>query len=883
MRLWRELVYIVRRINRGRAERELDEEIQAHIEMEIEENISDGMTREQARLAALKQFGNVTLAKEDSRAMWGGRLIETFWQDLRYGVRMLAGKPFFTAVAVLALALGIGTNTAIFSAVNAVLLRPLPFADPDRVVNLFGASVEEPDTRGEFSYPDFLDYKTRSQTLEHVAAYLGSGAILSGGDEPERVTGVDVSAELFPLLGVEPLLGRVFTAEEDKIGAPALTVLSYDFWQSRFGGDPALIGQTIKLGGSRTVIGVMPPGFKFPLATENPIQYWEPLASPYVARWMDKRDGIILPLVAKLKPGVSVEQAQAELSQIAASLAAEYPATNTNRRIRVISMHDDLVRDIRPALLVLFGAVGFVLLIACANVANLLLARATARAKEMAIRSALGASRARIVRQLLVESILLASLGGAAGVLLAYWGLDLLVAMSPAGLPRVEQIGLDARVLGFTLLISVLTGILFGLTPALQASRVNLNEVMKEASRGSSAVGSRKQLRSALVVAEVALSLMLVIGAGLLVKSFARLLSTDPGYDAEGVLVMDLPISSSKYPKPEQQAAFFQQLASRVEALPGVAGAGLTTLMPLGQRDIVYSFNVEGRAPVSPGDEPAARYQIISPNYFEVMKMPLRVGRAFTEQDTAAAPQVIIINEAFARRYFPDENPLGKRLLSTEADQPPREIVAVVGDVRQLGLDQDAVEVMYVSHLQEPTTRMNLVARSASGKPADIALALRSAIREMNKDQIIWRTQTMSEMLSSSVASRRFNMVLLGAFAAMALALAAIGIFGVMSYSVTQQTHDIGIRMALGAQKSDVMRMVFGQGLRLVSVGLVLGLFGAFAVTRVLATLLYGVSTTDPAVFAGVAGLLAAVALMACYLPARRAMKINPMTALRYE
>jgi putative ABC transport system permease protein len=892
----------------GAREMEIIEELAEYLEAAYEDSLAEGASEQEAQARAeasirdwqllecelsraehgffARNLRAASLARErngPSRQTKGTLIMESIWQDLRYGIRVLASKPFFTIVAILALALGIGANTAIFSAVNAVLLRPLSFDSPDRIVSLFVVSPQRPDQRGVFSYPDFMDYKTRSESLAHVAAYQQTGTVLGTGDDRVRVTGADVSAELFPILGVQPVAGRVFTPEEDALGAPPVVVLSYEFWQAQFAGDTSIIGRTIKLAGERTVVGVMPAGFKFPLDTETPIQFWMPLTDASLTPYLPRRDSVFLPLVARLKPGVTVEKAQAELSGIAASLQEQYPETNTNKQVRVASLHEDFVREIRPALLVLFGAVGFVLLIACANVANLLLARATARGKEIAIRAALGASRARIVRQLLIESLLLSLVGGTLGLLLAIWGLDLLIAMSPAGLPRIEQAGIDASVLAFTLIVSTLTGVLFGMAPALQASKVNLTEMMKEGAKGASSGRGRKRLRGALVVGEVAMSLVLIIGAGLLVKSFINILATDPGYDPDRVVAMDLPLSTTKYSTPEQQSAFFDQVVQRARQLPGVESAAVTTLLPLGEQDIVYRFSIVGREPAPAGQTPSARYQVISPGYFEAMKMSLREGRALSEQDTASALQVVVINEALARRYFPDEDPVGKQLDWGDKEFAPRRIVGVVGDVRQMGLDQEIVPILYVSHFQHPAWRMNLVARAEQGSAAEIIPALRGAIREMDKNQLIWQTRTLNELLDSSIAARRFNMILLGVFATIAVLLAGIGVFGVMSYTVTQQTHDIGLRMALGAGKRDVLRLVITQGMGLVGAGLALGLAGAFAITRALSSLIYGVSATDPTVFIVVAAFLALIALVACYLPARRAMNIDPMKALRYE
>ncbi|MFL6276767.1 MAG: ADOP family duplicated permease [Blastocatellia bacterium] len=867
---------------KGKLEQELQEEIRTHLEMQTEEYQRQGMSAGAARNAALRQFGGVEQVKETYRDRRGLPLVETTLQDLRYALRMLRRSPGFTTVAVVTLALGIGANTAIFSVINAVLLRPLPFRNPERIVALFNASTENPSARGEFSYPNFIDYQARARSLESVAAYVTSGAVFSMNDEPEVVTGADVSAELFPLLGVEPLLGRGFMAEEDRPGGPPVVVLSYQFWQSHFGGDRQIIGQTIKLSGNLTVIGVMPPAFKFPLNSEQPIEYWTPLGPEVSERSRTQRGLIFLNLVGRSKEGIALEQVQTELTAIASSLEAEYPATNTGRRVRAVSLHKDLVGEIRPALLALFGAVGFVLLIACANVANLLLARASARSKEMALRAALGAGRGRIVRQLLVESLLLAALGGAAGLLLAEWSLQLFVATGPAEFLRVNRIGLDATVLAFAFFASLFTGVVFGLAPAMQVRRVDLNEVMKEGIKGSSASRAGGRFRSALVVSEVALSLVLVIGAGLLIKSFGRLLSIDPGFEPDRVVAMALPLSPSKYPGPEQKAMFFQQVIERVRGLPGVEGAAATTLLPVGEADIVYSFDVKGRPPAMPGNEPKARFQTITPGYFEVMHMGVRRGRTFTERDTMSSSQVIIINEALARRYFPDEEPIGKWITDID-EQPAREIIGIVGDVHQRGLDEEVVPIMYTSSLQSSAGQMDLIVRSISKSPSDLVPAVRHVIREVNPGQLIYRTRTLDELIAKSVAPRRFNMLLLAVFAFVALVMAATGIFGVMSFAVAQRTREVGIRMALGAQRRDILRLIVGHGMLLALLGIAVGLTAAFGLTRLISSLLFGVSASDPVTFAGVAALLVIVLLIACYLPARRAAKVDPMVALRYE
>ncbi len=820
--------------------------------------------------------------------------MQTLWQDIRYGFRILLKKPGFTATIVLALGLGIGANTAIFSVVNAVLWRPLPYKNSERLVSLYSQNTSNAEAnltdRPPLSYPDFRDYKEQAQTLQYVAAYRQIGtSLVSGGDEPERVLGADVSAELFPMLGIEPLIGRVFTPEEDKAGAPPVIVLGYGLWQRRFGGDKTIIGREIKLSArSVTVIGVMPPGFKFPVQAEK-MDFFDPFTAVTArasAASLESRDSRFNTIVASLKPGVTLQQAQAEIDTIARRLAEQYPATNTGWRARLISLHEDVTGDVRPAFFVLLGAVLFVLLITCANVANLLLARASARQKEMAIRTALGASRARILRQLLTESLLLALMGGVLGLLLALWGVDLLVAASPANLPRVTEINVDNRVLAFTLIVSAFTGIIFGLFPALASSKLDLNESLKEGGRSSMEGARRNRVRSLLVVSEIALSLVLLIGAGLLIKSFLRLLDTNPGYTTARVLSVTLPLSRAKYPQPEQQIAYVRELLNRTQVLPGVEAISATNLLPLGLRDTFNTFNIEGRPPAPPESRTAARNYSITPDYFRVMSIPVRRGRDFTARDVQNAPPVIVINEAFARRFFESEDPIGRRIiLEDEKDEPlpPGEIVGIVGNVRHGSLDEKEQPEYYVPFFQTPDRQIDLVIRSAASDPAALAFAMRGAIKAIDKDQLIWEVKTMDERVAESVAPRRFQMLLLGLFATLALTLASIGIYGVMNFMVTQRTHEIGIRIALGAQARDVLRLVVGQGMTLALIGVAVGLIGAFAVTRVMSSLLFGVSATDPATFIGVALLLAGVALIACLIPARKATKVDPMVALRYE
>ena len=879
-RLWRRLRALLRK---GAAERELDAELRYHLERETEQNLADGMTAEEARYAALRSFGGVEQAREQCREARGVRMIEELWQDLRYGARMLRKNPGFTLVAVVTLALGVGANTAIFSVVNAVLLRPLPYAHPSRLVTLWGKTANTGADRMPFSYPNFTDYKNQAQAFESAAAYDTDDAVLTSDDtEAESLSGARVTADLFPLLGVEPALGRVFSTEEDKAGGAAVVVISHGLWQRRYASDPQIVGRQIMLGERSTkVIGVMPRGFTFPVEEEK-ADYWVPLvADPSVAQLLSNRYGKFLTIVARLKPSVRLEQAEAEVSVIARRLEAQYPEANTGWSARLVPLQADIVGGVRPALLILLGAVALVLLIACANVANLLLARAGARGKEIAIRRALGAGRARIVRQLLTESLLLSLAGGGLGLLLAEWLVDVLVATGPADLPRLADVNLDSSVLGFTLAVSILTGLVFGLAPALRASKTDLSEPLKEGGRSSTDGARGNSLRGLLVVSEVALSLMLLVGAGLLIKSFVRLLQADLGYQTERVLTASLSLSETKYPEPDQQAARYQQVLRRVASLPGVEAAGAASLLPLGGRDSYNVFRIEGRPPFAAGQEPSVRYQVVSPDYFRAMGIQLREGRSFNEGDTKDAPQVVMVNEAFARRHFSGEDPTGKRL--SIGDEPPREIVGVVGSVRHRGLDEEPQPEFYVSYLQTPRRDLNLVVRTASTDPAKLAASVHDAIKEVEKDQPVGGIRTMDALVAHSVAPRRFQMLLLGSFALIALVLAGVGIYGVMAYAVAQRRHEIGVRLALGAQRGDVIRLVVRQGMTLALVGAGLGLVGAFAGARVLGSLLYNVSAGDPWVFACVSALLILTAWLACYLPARRATGIDPMIALRHE
>ena len=802
--------------------------------------------------------------------------MQTLIRDLQYGIRMLIRKPGFTLIAVVTLALGIGANTMIFSVVNAVLLSPLPFPDSARLVRL-GESHQK--YKANFTYASFYDLGNETESLENIAAARFWSDNLTDSAEPEQVSIMLVSANFFAALGVPPQLGRTFLPEEDSPGRNNVVVLSHALWQRRYGGDPNLIGKPIKVSGNeRTVIGVMPSGFQSNVLFSGQYDLWAPLMSGGSLR--DNRRSHLLAVIARLKPRATIARAEGELGALAAGIEQQNPGVDDPELgVTVVGLQDRLVAPMRPALMVLLCAVGCVLLIACANVANLVLARSAAREREMAIRLALGASRWRIARQLHTESALLGVAGGAAGLLLAVWGVDSITAFAPANLPRIDEVRIDARVLGFTLFTSLLTGILFGLAPALQLPRLSIHEVVKDGGRGS--VGTRRRwLRHILVVAEVAAALVLLIGAGLLINSFLRLQQVDRGFDARNVLTLNLTLS--RYSTTEQQVAFLKDALERVAQTPGARAAGLTSTLPL-RGGPSTEFVIEGRPPLEVGDEPSADIRIIDPNYFHAMGILIQAGRPFAETDSTDAPRVMVINENMARRFWPDEDPIGKRVTMKDWGPPlTGEIVGIASDVKANGLDSETRPMIYWPYPQFPTIFNSIVVRT-EGDPLSLVGAIKSQIWSVDPAQPIASVETMEKVLADSVAPRRFNMLLIGIFAALALALAAIGIYGVISYTVSQRTHEIGIRMAMGARGSDVLKLVVGQGMTLALAGVVVGLAAAFGLTRLMSSLLFGVSPTDAVTFALIATLLAGVALVACIVPARRATKVDPMVALRYE
>lgn len=863
--------------------REIDEELRFHLDMRAEENVRRGMSPEEARREAERHFGRLMRIKELSYEVRGGGWLETLWQDIRFGARKLRKNPGFTVVAVLTLALGIGANTAIFSAVNSVLLRPLPYQNPDELVMVWETAPKLGFPRNNVAPANFIDWRDQNRVFAQIAAYGGNSVSLTGRGEPERIEGMRVSAGLFPLLGVTPLLGRVFTEEEDRPGARNVVVLSHGLWQRRFGGDPGAVGQSLTLNDTpHTVVGVMPAHFRFPGREQ---ELWVPMA--FEPEEAAGRGDHYLTVVARLKPGVPLRQAQAEMDAIATRLQEQYPQTNTGQGVALVPLHEEFAGNVRKPLLLLLGVVGFVLLIACANVTNLLLARAAARQKELTIRSALGASRLRLMRQLLTESLLLSALGGVAGTLLGVWAVGLLDSLVPDSLAEAHGIAVDWRVLSFAIAVSLLTGVVFGLLPALQPSKSKLTEALKEGGRGGEGGESRGRLRGALVVAEIALSLVLLAGAGLMIRSFYRLANVDPGFHPGGTLTMRMELSGGKYGDPVKRRAFYDRLLQQAQSLPGVKSAGVITQLPLTTQGLHFSFSLEGQPPLPSGDLPQAAFRVISQDYFRAMGIPLLRGRSFTPQDTADAQAVVVINRTMAERFWPGQDALGRRFKigSADSQNPWAVIVGVVGDVRQTSLYQELTPEMYVTYLQDRrffAIPRDLVLRM-DGNPLSMAPAVRGEIWKLDKDLPLFRVQTMEQVLSLATAGQRFNMLLLSIFAALSLTLATIGVYGVMSYATAQRTHEIGIRMALGARTRDVLRLVIGRGLLLILIGVAVGLAGAFGLTRLMSGLLFGVSATDPLTFTLITLLLTAVSLLACYLPARRATRVDPLVALRYE
>ena len=819
----------------------------------------------------------------------------TLWQDIKYGARMLLKNPGVTIIVIIALALGIGANTAIFSVVNSVLLRPLPYEEPERLVFLNEMSPVLDEM--SISYPNFTDWRNHNQTFEKMAVHNRGSYNLTGAGDAERIVTGQVSADLFAVLRVNAAHGRVFTNDEDKPGATPVVVLSHGLWQRRFGGQSSILNQAITLNSkSYTVIGIMPETFLYP----SRVEMWVPVGQlSDQPSWQSRGNHPGLYAVARLKPGVTFEQAQADMNNIAVNLEKQYPDTNTSNRVRMRPLMEIFVVDVRRTLWIIFAVVGAVLLIACANIANLLLARATARRKEMAIRTAVGASRWRIARQLLTESILVSMIGGAIGLFLAYWGVQLILYMSPTAIPRSREIGLDWLVLIFTIGVSFVTGILFGLIPAIQAGEVDVNETLKETGRSTT---GRSWLRSALVVGEVATTLVVLIFAGLMIRSFYKLQQVNPGFSHDRLTSFSVSLPEKKYPNEEARGSFYTRLLENIRALPGVESAAAASGLPLGNNGWQTSFVIDGQ-PVPPRDQiPLMEACLVTPDYFKAMNIPVLRGRVFTDRDdrshlagrdlskmtegerSIAAMNSIVIDEDFAKRYWPNEDAVGKRVrLGTEADAPKLEVLGVVGRVKMESLNQNSDRVQgYFPFNQTPSDDMTVIIKGASD-PNQLISAARNAVREIDPDQPIYSPRTMNEIRAESVQGERLTLTLLSLFAGIALVLAIVGIYGVMSYSVTQRTHEIGIRMAVGARPRDVFKMILGHGMKLALIGVGIGLLAAYFVTGLMVTMLFGVEPTDATTFAGITAILIAVALLACYLPGRRATKVEPTVSLRYE
>jgi putative ABC transport system permease protein len=868
---------------RKQREAELDAEIRSHLDEAIRDRIARGETPEEARANALREFGNVGLVKEVTRAMWGWASLERLGQDLRFGLRMLGKNPGFSLIAILTLALGIGANTAIFSVVNAVLLRSLPFKEPAALVTLWEEAAREGIAKQRVAPGNYSDWKAQQASFAQMAAIADSELNLTGEGEPEKLEGYAVMTEFLSILGVRPALGRDFTTEEGQTGAPKVALISHDFWRRRFGGERGALGKELLLNDEKyVVVGVMPAGFQF----LNPeASFWVPAA--WRPQLLAYRRGHYLTVIARLKPGVTLAQSQADISAIMERTRRAYPDETGKLGVLVEPLHEHLVGDTRRPLLLLLAGVGCVLLIACANIASLLLARATGRRREIAVRTALGAGRGRIVRQLLTESMLLALAGGLSGLLVARWSFAGLQQLIPANLSLTAALHLDWRIMGYTLALSLVTGLLFGLAPAWQAAQVNVNEILKQS--GGRASAGRHRLQRAMVAAQVALTLILLIGAGLLIQTFYRLRALNVGFRAENVLTTQIRLPRNQYLDHTKREAFYQQTLERVRALPGVISAGYTSNLPLVWMSGIYQLEIEGRAP-QPGLVRDAVHRQISADYLKTMGIRLRQGRYFDEGDTLSAQPVVIINETMARRDWPNENPLGRRIkLSDGADYRGEQwltVVGVVGDARQNGLEVAVKPEMYLPSSQVTYNYFSipswLVVRTAVA-PVNLAEAVRRVVFAVAPDLPVSELSTMETRLAEQTAQRRFAMTLLTAFAALSLLLAALGIYGVLSYFVAQQTPEIGVRLALGAQTSDVLRLVLQRGMTPVLTGVGLGLLAALALTRLMEQLLFGVRATDPLTFAVIVALLIFVALLACWIPARRATKIDPLIALRSE
>jgi putative ABC transport system permease protein len=867
------------------SEHEFERELASHLEMLTEENVRRGMSSDEAARAARIRLGGTTQLSETNRELRGSPWLETFLQDARYALRMLRKNPGFTAVAILTLALGIGANTAIFSVVYAVLLKPLPYTHPEQLVTAFQANLQEGVPETGVSYPNFEEWRAQNHVFSEMASIQGHQLTLTGRGEPSVVDTSVITPEYFALLEVKPLAGRIFFSDDGKKGAEPVVVISENLWRGALAADPKIVGSSIVLDKRPfTVVGIMPADFRISLFNSKQ-DLWIPIAQdPLFSGWMARRGGHYLPVVGRLKPGVSLQQAQAEMDGISQRLAQEFPAENNGWTVNLVPLQKELVGDVRSALLILLAAVGLVLLIACANIANLLLTRATSRSKEIAVRTALGASRSRIIRQLLCETTVLGLLGGVAGVALAYWGVQALSSFIPDDLPRLNAIRVDPVVLVFALVLSAIAGIAFGLVPALFAVKSDVQNSLREGGGRSGESGNRRRARNVLAVAEISLAMVLLVAAGLMLRSFSKLMAVGPGFDPAHIVNADISLPQFQYSTPQQWTIFSDEFLARIQAQPGLQDSAIVVPRPLTDGFVNLGFTIEGVPPTSANDSRTADYASVSAEYFRVMGIPLMAGRLFSPQDNRAAPKVALISRAMAQRYFPNQDPIGKRINFAFPPDPdtPREIVGVVGDVRDVSLDKAPGPMMYAPYAQSPFWGANLVVKSGLSTAA-VAAAIRAEVQKMDKDLPVTNIAKMPDLIDASVAQQKFRTFLLGLFAAIALVLAATGIFGVISYSVACRTNEIGIRAALGASRGAILGMVLRETLLLTFAGLAVGIPCALAAAHLLGHMLFGVSPGDPTTIAIVTLTLAAVATLAGYIPARRAMNVHPMVALRHE
>jgi len=874
-----------------RQQAELNEEIQSHLRMATNDRVDRGESAPRAQQAARREFGNVALVQQVTRDQWGTRSLEEFLQDLRYAARMLRKNPGFTLIAVLTIALGIGANTALFSVVNGVLLNPLPYPHPEQLVTLHESKPNF--DRGSISYPNFRDWQKNNRTFASMAIARGYGFSLTGLGDAEQIRARFISSDFFPLLGVNPVLGRNFSPGEDEIGAAPIAMISAGLWKRKFASSPSALGKTLTLDGKDyTIVGVTPQNFDLFLTSSNLADVFVPIGQWSNPLLPNRGAGLGIHGVGRLKPGISIEQARADMDRVTSNLAAAYPEADKGIGASFVPIRQDLLGDVQPILLVLLGAVAFVLSIACVNVANLLLARSTARTREFAIRAALGAGKRRLIAQILTESVLLALAGGGLGLLLAHWGTQAALGALPAELPRSAEIQLDSHVLLFTLAISLLAGILFGLAPALKTAHVRLNDTLKESGRGTS--GTRLRTQSVFVVVEMALALVLLAGAGLMVRTVARLWNVNPGFEPKNVLTFSVafPPAMTSATLDATRAAV-REIDEKLSSIPGVQAVAQTWEgIPLIRDDEqLFWFDTQAK-PSNDSEMNWAIHYVVGPGYLDTMGIPLLRGRFFNPQDRERSPLVVVIDDVFARKYFGSQNPVGKGIVLNSTGKRA-EIIGIVGHVNQWGLDSDATQSLraqlYVPCMQMPDdyiagvrNGLNMVVRSNLPVPA-LLDSIHRVSQQMSKDQVIFGAQTMDQVISDSLAARRFSMILFGAFAALALTLASVGIYGVISYLVGQRTQEIGIRLALGARRADVLRLVLSQGTKMVGIGVLIGLAASLLLTRFMAKMLFGVSPSDPLTFFAVAAILTLVALAASYIPARRAMRVDPIVALRYE